>query len=272
MLGAGSDGVKTAQRSEAAEVEPSWHMCTGCNDVLVEESKPEAGRSPHGAAAAGKRPRKPVAGTLRQACDHVDDPYAAVARWYDRVLNPFLGSARQAVVAACHDAGIRTVLDLCCGTGDQLRRVEASGMRGVGVDISAGMLHVARGVLPEWSLCMADGAHLPFRDNAFDAAMVTLALHEMPLSMAEKLVSEGLRVAPRLLVVDYRLAERNLDLPAVFLTALLERMVGGEHYRNYRLFMRAGGMEGLITRCGLRVLRRERLFGGAGTLQLLDRA
>ncbi|MDR3043160.1 MAG: methyltransferase domain-containing protein [Desulfovibrio sp.] len=126
-------------------------------------------------------------------------------------------------------------------------------------------------LLPSLSLLRADARVLPFADNVFDAVVLSLALHEMPEPVGNAALAEALRVAPRVLLADYRLAERNLDLPAALFVHLPERLAGAEHYRNFRGFMARGGVEGLAHRTGLTILRRERLFGGAGALLLAER-
>lgn len=237
------------------------------------------------------------------------DPYARIAEWYDLLLNPVLDRVRRAVADVCRAEGLLRVLDACCGTGRQCAVLRGAGVACVGADLSPSMLGAARAAtrvvrpcereaasggggalrqradgvgedpsaaaLPPFScrfpLLRADARVLPFADNAFDAVVLSLALHEMPEATGNAALAEALRVAPRLLLADYRLAERNLDLPAALFVHLPERLAGAEHYRNFRGFMARGGVEGLAHRAGLTVTRRERLFGGAGALLLAER-
>lgn len=222
------------------------------------------------------------------------DPYARIADWYDLLLNPVLDGVRRTVAEVCRAEGLRRVLDACCGTGRQCSVLRGAGVACVGADLSPAMLRAARtatrvarpceaeaagapgGRAPSASplrpsLLRADARGLPFADNAFDAVVLSLALHEMPEPMGNAALAEALRVAPRVLLADYRLAERNLDLPAALFVHLPERLAGGEHYRNFRGFMARGGVEGLVQRAGLAVIRRERLFSGAGALLLAER-
>ncbi|NHZ47780.1 class I SAM-dependent methyltransferase [Nitratidesulfovibrio liaohensis] len=237
------------------------------------------------------------------------DPYARIAEWYDLLLNPVLDGVRRAVADVCRAEGLLRVLDACCGTGRQCALLRGAGVACVGTDLSPAMLGAARSAtrvarpcerdavsrvgaplrqradgggeappaagLPQLScrvpLLRADACMLPFADNAFDAVVLSLALHEMPEPAANAALAEALRVAPRVLLADYRLAERNLDLPAALFVHLPERLAGAEHYRNFRGFMARGGVEGLAHRAGLAVIRRERLFGGAGALLLAER-
>lgn len=203
--------------------------------------------------------------------DMSSDPYARIAPWYERLLSRPLRSFRQAVVGLCRDVAPRRMVDLCCGTGTQVALLRAAGITAFGVDLSAAMLEAAHGTEGSGDVARARCVALPFRDATFDLAMVSLALHEMPPDMADGVVQEAFRVAPLLLLADYRMAERNIDVPATLFMHLPERIAGGEHYRNFRLFMRRGGVEGLVARHGLQVVRRERLWAGAGALVLARR-
>lgn len=208
------------------------------------------------------------------------DPYASIADWYDFLLNPVLDGVRQRVARVCRTEGLHKVLDACCGTGRQCAALRAAGIACVGSDMSPSMLRVARVArmarvaqaahVPS-AVLRADARCLPFADNAFDGVVLSLALHEMPEEMRRGALAEAVRVASRVLLVDYRLPERNIDVPAALLAHLVERIVGGEHYRNYREFMACGAVEGLAHRAGLEVTRRERLFGGAGAVLLAQR-
>ncbi|MGJ3523641.1 class I SAM-dependent methyltransferase [Nitratidesulfovibrio sp. D1] len=222
------------------------------------------------------------------------DPYARIAEWYDLLLNPVLDGVRRTVAHVCRAEGLLRVLDACCGTGRQCAVLRGAGVACVGADLSPAMLGAARaatcvarpceragarggnGIPPaafprSLPLLRADARVLPFADGSFDAVVLSLALHEMPEATGNAALVEALRVAPRVLLADYRLAERNLDLPAALFVHLPERLAGAEHYRNFRGFMARGGVEGLAHRAGLTVIRRERLFGGAGALLLAER-
>jgi len=67
-------------------------------------------------------------------------------------------------------------LDAACGTGRQAELLHSLGCSTVGVDRSEAMLDVARGKLPEVRFEIGDVEHVPFGDEAFDLAVVSLAL------------------------------------------------------------------------------------------------
>lgn len=200
------------------------------------------------------------------------DEYVRFASSYDTLLNPFLDGVRRRVTEACVQMNVRKVLDVCCGTGRQGVYLADSGIHCSGVDISLHMLREARAkVFPRVPLVRADGAHLPFTGNSFDAGIISFALHEKPLAVAEAILLETFRVASVCLIVDYTLAERNLELPSQWLMQVPERLVGGEHWRHYRAFMKAGAMQGMLHRTGVRVTAREQLFGGGASLFVCSR-
>ena len=83
------------------------------------------------------------------------------------------------------DRGTKTplaVLDIACGTGNQLiaNRAAAMDARMVGVDRSLGMLRQARAKAPEIAWVQADSAALPFPARSFDFVGCQFAFHHFP--------------------------------------------------------------------------------------------
>lgn len=75
------------------------------------------------------------------------DPYARLAGVYDDiVVDPCFASWADFLVAtwAADPTGVRTVLDLCCGTGLMTDELRGRGMSVVGLDASPAMLALAR--------------------------------------------------------------------------------------------------------------------------------
>ena len=74
-----------------------------------------------------------------------------------------------------------TVLDIGCGTGNQLiaNRPILTDARMVGLDRSSGMLHQARLKGPDLAWVQADGSVLPFQTDSFDFITCQFALHHI---------------------------------------------------------------------------------------------
>jgi len=80
--------------------------------------------------------------------------------------------------------GVRDILDVGTGTGLVLRSLPAGPWRLVGVDLSRGMLDVARAALPNAQLDVADATHLDFPDASFDLVTCATVLHFLPDAVA----------------------------------------------------------------------------------------
>jgi demethylmenaquinone methyltransferase/2-methoxy-6-polyprenyl-1,4-benzoquinol methylase len=92
------------------------------------------------------------------------------------------------------------VVDLACGTGDLCRDLEAAGYRGMGIDLSFGMLAHARTASP---LVQADAPHLPIRPGRIDGVVSGFALRnfaDLPATFTE--LARALRPGGRMALLD----------------------------------------------------------------------
>lgn len=97
----------------------------------------------------------------RVAADYDDHYRDAVSEAENRLIFDFLGQALPA----------GRIADLGCGTGVALDYLTIAPSEYVGVDISAGMLKIARKKHPEHEFVRADMTELPFGGASFDAAI-----------------------------------------------------------------------------------------------------
>ena len=119
-----------------------------------------------------------------------DDLLAAVRARFDGRAGEYDDSAMHRELAAAvaefarrDDAdGVRDVLDVATGTGLVLRalRDRDPGLRLTGIDLSGGMLAVARAALPGAALVEGDATALLFGDAEFDLVTCATGLHLFP--------------------------------------------------------------------------------------------
>ena len=191
------------------------------------------------------------------------DAYQTLARWYDLTASRVLLPAYARILERCAEHGFSRVLDFGCGMGRLAYLLRERGLEVVGLDVSPAMLGKALERRPgaEGILFAQGGIPLPFAPSSFDAVIFSFVLHESDADPAT-LLAEALRVAPVCLVLEWRMPERNLDLPAQILVHAIERAVGARHYTRFRAFAAGGYLHGTAMRAGLHVAAEERLAGG----------
>ncbi len=94
------------------------------------------------------------------------------------------------------EAGVRTILELGCGTGHDAARLAGEGYSVTAIDISAEAIGQARARYGSMaSFMVADMTQrLPFPDGAFDAVMSNVAMHMFPDAVTRALFAEVGRV------------------------------------------------------------------------------
>ena len=119
----------------------------------------------------------PVGERKARAVEEMFDRIAPRYELVNRVMTLGLdaGWRRRAVRELQLDPGAR-VVDVGCGTGDLCRVLGRAGLRGVGVDMAAGMLAKAHTAAP---LVRADALHLPLGDAAVNGAVSGFALRNV---------------------------------------------------------------------------------------------
>lgn len=113
--------------------------------------------------------------------------------WFESPMGRLIGRLQGALVErlAQPRAGERA-LDVGTGTGLYALRLAAKGLRVTGCDASEAMLAVAarKGTSVKW--CLAEAAHLPFADGAFDLVLSVTMLEFVPNPL--RALEEMLRV------------------------------------------------------------------------------
>lgn len=165
--------------------------------------------------------------------------YYSLTRKVFRILAPFydlfvipISRVRDRVVDLARARKGSKILDVATGTGKQAFAFAKKGYEVIGVDLSEDMLNVAnkKNKYGNVKFGIADATNLPFKDNYFDVSCVSFALHDMPLSIREKVLTEIVRVtSPKgmIALVDYALPKNKIGR---FLIYHLVRLYEGKYY------------------------------------------
>jgi len=196
--------------------------------------------------------------------------YQYSAKFYDGILFPFIRPIRNRVISLVKQYCYGSILDVCCGTGDQLKLLKQHGFAGEGIDISDAMLNVAGKGEHKADCIRQDATQMLYKDAKFDLVMTAFALHEKDHDTAQKIVEEMLRVTAEggdMLIVDYELSEKTSTLSKI-LIYFIEWLAGGEHYRNFRSYIKKGGLPELLSGITLAEVERH-YFARHGIVLLL---
>jgi len=101
--------------------------------------------------------------------DAMADSYDELEPWYEHLYDVLHAIVRETVGRAPHASA--RALDAGCGTGFQTALLRELGWRTHGVDVSAGLLGVARRRLPDAALALASVEALPWPTGYFDVVV-----------------------------------------------------------------------------------------------------
>ena len=158
--------------------------------------------------------------------------YDLWAETYDQTLNPLVSLDRRHTLDLLKPEPGDVVLDAACGTGQNLRRLVRSGSRATGLDLSCGMLRVARRSVPEAPLVRANLQRpLPLRDRTFDSVLCALVgehLHRLSVFFREAFTV--LRPGGRLVFSVFHPEMASAGIEANFEKAGVEYRLGAERH------------------------------------------
>lgn len=167
---------------------------------------------------------------------------------YDPILNPFLKSLRRKILNVVIDLNPSGIIDVCCGTGFQVKLLNQNGFEAVGIDLSSEMLAVSRRGKSKAQCFKQDATALDFPDESFEVAMITLALHEKDAVSRHKIVSEMDRILQpggHLFIADYCINSTSSWYSGKVIN-FVEFLAGVDHYKNFRNYIDLGGLNDLI--------------------------
>ena len=171
---------------------------------------------------------------------------------YSTIIDPIFKDLRTCVVELSGVKAGDRVLDVCCGTGDQVFHYEQKGATATGVDQNPNMIELAernrkRKGLKHSTFRIASAAELPFPDGYFDCASISLALHEMERDERHKAVSEMKRVVKKegvLMFIDFQVPLPGNSI--AYLIRAVEFLAGRDNRRCFRDYLAQGGLNQIL--------------------------
>ncbi len=183
---------------------------------------------------------------------------------YQLLIDPLISGLRNSVAANVGPSD--RVIDVACGTGALTMAMAGRAAHVTGIDLSEDMIITARRAaarrgMTNVTLELHDASDLSsYADKEFDVAVASMAMHQFEAGLAVKILAEMDRIAKRVIIADYNCPMRR-NLPAA-LSWSIEYMAADDHYRNFRIFMKNGGMPWLAGQAGLNMEVVETSGGG----------
>jgi demethylmenaquinone methyltransferase/2-methoxy-6-polyprenyl-1,4-benzoquinol methylase len=192
--------------------------------------------------------------------------YDFIAKLYDPLLYFPLKSIRLTVLKELAGCKNKKILDLCCGTGNQLKILSENGFTDLhGLDISEAMLKVAKKNNLPIKIYTEDAAKTSFKDESIDIIIISFAIHEKERKTQENIIKEAYRLIKKkgfILVADYDFNDKTRKLVKTGIR-IIEWIAGKEHYTNFRSYIKNNGLSSLITHDDFKLTtQKKRLMNG----------
>ena len=175
--------------------------------------------------------------------------YDFAAQLYDPLLFLALKPIRFAVMQELLEYKEKSILDLCCGTGNQLKLLSKNGFKNLHcLDLSAPMLKIAKTDTCPMKIYNEDATKTSFENKSFDIVIISFAIHEKDRTTQKNLIKEAHRLIKKnglLLIVDFAFDNKTTKFAKIGIS-IIERMAGKEHYTNFKNYVKNNGLSSLI--------------------------
>ena len=177
------------------------------------------------------------------------DDYRRTAKIYDLLFSAALRQLREDIRTFVFHKNYRHIVDICCGTGAQLRCLDRAGMELHGIDNSLAMLERARKTCSDRAeFYLLDAEQDSLAASSYDCVILSLALHEKHPTAARTLYGNCQRLLKEggaLVIADFNPPPHGIleSLIGRCLLPFIEKCAGTDHYRNYRRWVKTGGLE-----------------------------
>jgi len=176
----------------------------------------------------------------------------------------FISKLREKVVDFTNAKNASKILDVCTGAGGQAFAFAKRGYDVVGIDLSEDMIRVAKkkNKYKNLEFKVTDATNIPFDSNYFDISCISFGLHDMPLTIREKVLIEIVRITkPKgiIIIVDYALPRNKIG------RYLIYHIVKSYETRYYPEFIKSD-IEALLRKSGINIEKELQVLLGAGRI------
>ncbi|MEA2107689.1 MAG: class I SAM-dependent methyltransferase [Bacteroidota bacterium] len=185
------------------------------------------------------------------------------------MLYPFLHNTRKRTAQFIQQLNPESLIDICCGTGNQLKYLGHTNIKLTGIDNSPAML----GAVKHFNCYQQDARSIEFPDQSFDMALIQLALHEKSVSDRETILKEVNRILKNngyLVIMDYRF-DNQTSKSAKYIIGMIEFLAGKQHYNHFKTYLKRGGLLKLVNPNHFKMLRSIPLAGKSMTLNIYQK-
>jgi len=152
-----------------------------------------------------------------------------------------------------------SVIDVGCGTGRLAFQLKDICSRVDGVDLSLRNINVANKKLTQTKSVNIQfhhsdvGEFLKNNSNKFDYAVMSYVIHEMDENIRLNILNTLAAYVNKIILVDY-LAPKPVGFRK-HLNEAVEFLAGSDHYKNYKTYIKNGGINFLAAHGGFKIIK-----------------
>lgn len=202
----------------------------------------------------------------------MEDEYKS-AKYYDKFLHLFVRRIRKRILQIIKKNQYKKILDVCCGTGNQLKMLKKHGIDGTGIDLSKAMLEIAESGKIKATCFEQDAENINFSNESFDMTMTTFALHEKSHSSAKTILNEMIRITQmdgHLIIVDFSIDKKTFFLARKGIS-FIESLAGDDHYKHYKEYVASNGLDNLLEGSSLKEVEKHHFAFDGVVLKVLEK-
>ena len=190
--------------------------------------------------------------------------------FYQVFIDPILSPLHRSVLV--HAEPAYRIIDVACGTGALAMAMAQRAGRVTGIDLSEENIAAAQRMARRRGAGnvvfeVRDAGDLScYADKEFDMAVTSMAVHQFDSDLTVNILAEMKRIARRVVIADY-----NHHMPRGWGRSVawsMEHLAGGAHYRNFRTYMRLGGIHHFTRQAGITIVSEVTRRGGVFVVAL----